>query len=399
MKMFKKLKKLIMGAAAVSMSALLMFPGAAVRAESNDNNGLGFIDMNKDATLSVYYYFDGHGDIPEYGKMEGVNTRVYKLASISEKGEFTVLSPYDTLGLDIKDMYSIADQDKWNNIIAEASKCIAANNIQPSYTGTSDSEGFTKLGKVEKGLYYGVSDPVKKEGIQYKYWDFLSVVPGPNNLTENIGNSAWDGTWKNAQYDVIAVPKREASRIEDDPEQFVVHKQWIDDGKDRPESITINIYCDGSLYESIALSNGNNWQYSWEYEKGHNFIVEEDLSSDKYTATVSRTDNSFTVVNTKKPEQPEQPKKPEKPEKPQKHDNPKTPDKTDNPPEEPDNSVEPDENPGVLGAIRDFIGELPEVLGARRLPQTGQLWWPVPILVILGILLVILGFRSEKHRK
>jgi LPXTG-motif cell wall-anchored protein len=38
-------------------------------------------------------------------------------------------------------------------------------------------------------------------------------------------------------------------------------------------------------------------------------------------------------------------------------------------------------------------------LGARRLPQTGQLWWPIPILAIVGIILIFLGFRSERKRK
>ncbi|SEL10328.1 hypothetical protein SAMN04487770_1068 [Butyrivibrio sp. ob235] len=397
MKIFEKVKKLIVGAAALSMSAMFLLPGVVASASSNNNNGLGTIDMNKDATLSVYYYFNSYGDIPEYGKMAGVNVKAYKIASISETGQFTVVSPFDSLGLDIKDMYSIADQDKWNNIITEASKCIAANGVQPSYTATSDAEGYAKFGKVDKGLYLGISDPLVIDQIQYKYWDFLSVVPGPNNLEENQGNG-WDGTWSNASYDVIAIPKREAVHLEDDPEPFSVYKQWIDNGgEDRPKSITVKIYCDGNLLETVDLSNENNWQYSWQYEKGHNFTVEEVMNTDDYTSNVSRNENSFIVVNTKNPETPETPDKPNKPSKPTKPDNPESP-KTPENPDTPNNPT-PDDTPDVLGAIRDFIGELPEVLGARRLPQTGQLWWPIPVLAILGILLIIFGFRSEKHRK
>ena len=34
------------------------------------------------------------------------------------------------------------------------------------------------------------------------------------------------------------------------------------------------------------------------------------------------------------------------------------------------------------------------------LPQTGQLWWPVPVLVILGLVLIITGMIvSHKNRK
>ena len=50
------------------------------------------------------------------------------------------------------------------------------------------------------------------------------------------------------------------------------------------------------------------------------------------------------------------------------------------------------EDSGVLGADRDPQA----VLGATRLPQTGQLWWPVPILLIVGIILIGGGFFGRR---
>ncbi len=41
---------------------------------------------------------------------------------------------------------------------------------------------------------------------------------------------------------------------------------------------------------------------------------------------------------------------------------------------------------GVLGSVRKELPE-PEVLGKSRLPQTGQLWWPVPVLLCGALLL------------
>ncbi|WP_026509679.1 Cna B-type domain-containing protein [Butyrivibrio sp. LC3010] len=400
MKIFSKLKKLILGATVISMSALLALPGATVNAGS-DNNGPGHIDMNRETTLSVYYYFDTVGDIPGYGEMDGVNTKVYKIASISENGEFTLLPPYDSLGLEVSDMRSLANQEKWDTIITEAGKCVAQNNIQPSYQGTSGNDGFTRLGKVDKGLYYGVSDPLVKEGIQYKYFDFLSVVPGPSSIDEN-GNNLWDGTWTNAQYDVIAIPKRAANRLEEDPEVFAIHKQWVDDGgEDRPDSIKVKIFCDGAYAETVELSNENNWKYSWNYEKGHTFTVEEENDNTGYTPTISQNENTIVIVNTKKPKRPDQPNEPEKPNKPNKPGKPSKPNEPVTPDtvDSPGGSTPPDDGGSVLGAIRKFVGELPEVLGARRLPQTGQLWWPIPVLAIMGIILIVLGFRNERRRK
>lgn len=52
----------------------------------------------------------------------------------------------------------------------------------------------------------------------------------------------------------------------------------------------------------------------------------------------------------------------------------------------------------VLGAVRDIVPPVvPAVLGAQRLPQTGQLWWPVPILAIAGIAMVAAGSLRRKN--
>lgn len=32
----------------------------------------------------------------------------------------------------------------------------------------------------------------------------------------------------------------------------------------------------------------------------------------------------------------------------------------------------------------------------RKLPQTGQLWWPVPVLALAGLVLVAIGLRLRK---
>ena len=61
------------------------------------------------------------------------------------------------------------------------------------------------------------------------------------------------------------------------------------------------------------------------------------------------------------------------------------------------------ETPTVAGAYREPEGEVlgaartPQaVLGASRLPQTGQLWWPVPILFICGIALMAGGLVKRR---
>lgn len=45
------------------------------------------------------------------------------------------------------------------------------------------------------------------------------------------------------------------------------------------------------------------------------------------------------------------------------------------------------ETPDTDGGANDSTGNGPETL-----PQTGQLWWPVPILLCAGLVLVLLGY-------
>ncbi len=123
------------------------------------------------------------------------------------------------------------------------------------------------------------------------------------------------------------------------------------------------------------------WSYSWEDKPGYTWSFEESYTGDvSYNVSISGTvfgDGGvvvYTITNSYTPSNPP-------------GDNPPPP--GDNPPG--DNPPGTPDLPDVLGAIRD----LPQVLGARRLPQTGQLWWPLPILVIAGVFLIVKGIRKN----
>jgi hypothetical protein len=96
-----------------------------------------------------------------------------------------------------------------------------------------------------------------------------------------------------------------------------------------------------------------------------------------------------------KPGVPEPKKTPDPPTPPR-----PTPDPPDDPtPGRPTPPPAPPTPPAVLGAVRNpGGGTQPQVLGANRLPQTGQLWWPVPVLLISGAALMIYGgIRRRKY--
>ena len=124
-----------------------------------------------------------------------------------------------------------------------------------------------------------------------------------------------------------------------------VEKIWEDAGheSERSTSIEVQLLCDGKVYETVILNSANQWKYTWaNLESGHEWKVKESSSLAHYTSKVTQDGGKFTIVNTFVP--PDNPKKP-------------------------------------------------------PLPQTGQLWWPIPVLLGAGLLFIIIGICKRKRMK
>ena len=161
-------------------------------------------------------------------------------------------------------------------------------------------------------------------------------------------------------YDVTANAKPEKTEIPSQPETAVrkALKVWQDAGHEtlRPKSIAVQlIRGDGLVWDTVTLSEQNNWRYTW---TGLNdrytwTIVEKELEG--YTVEVTREGITFVVTNSYNEEIPDEPT----PTTPTTPDKPTTPTKP-------------------------------------MLPQTGQLWWPVPVLIAAGLLFVVIGLVRRR---
>lgn len=149
-----------------------------------------------------------------------------------------------------------------------------------------------------------------------------------------------DATGDSWVYDVTARPKF-SSTPQGETTELKVIKVWKDDGNEssRPSDITVHLLKDGEIYDTIKLNSDNNWRWSWtELDGEHTWSVAEVVPAG-YTVEITRNGNTYTCVNTK----------------------PHTP-----PPPPPD------------------------------LPHTGQLWWPVPMLVAVGFAMIIIGIIRRR---
>ena len=105
-------------------------------------------------------------------------------------------------------------------------------------------------------------------------------------------------------YAVDAAPKH-ATFVPDGEElEYSVLKLWKDAGADavRPAQIHVDILQDGQLWESVILSAGNHWRYSWKAPAGHSFAVVERQVPEGYTVTVTENGTAFVLTNTAPPD-------------------------------------------------------------------------------------------------
>lgn len=94
-----------------------------------------------------------------------------------------------------------------------------------------------------------------------------------------------------------------------DPRTILVKKVWNDKGyeKDRPHSVTIILYRDGEVYETVELSAANNWQHEFTdlpYEdeaanKVYKYEVKEKALA-RYKTKYQVDENTVTVTNTRR---------------------------------------------------------------------------------------------------
>ena len=85
------------------------------------------------------------------------------------------------------------------------------------------------------------------------------------------------------------------------PLDITVHKVWSsDDGKDRPDSVTVTLYNGDAAYDTVRLGAWNNWSYSWKDLNTYgNWQVIETNIAKGYVPSYRVKDSVVTITNTR----------------------------------------------------------------------------------------------------
>ena len=309
------------------------------------------IDTEQEVSLKIAYR-DGDTTLRD------VEFSLYRVAEVADVLKFRLVEPFQKYGdhVTLKDL----DAEGWKQAALTLKGYVLRDDLPATARKETNTSGEAVFEGLETGLYLVIGERTKVGHYKYTAEPFLLCLPGLNQKDQN-----WE-------YDLDVNVKFDRDRVggggsgEETEKNWKVLKVWKDAEyrKERPDKVEMQLLRDGQVYETVTLKEDNNWRYTWNdlsdaYEW---MIVEKEIEN--YTAAVNEDGTTFVVTNTR--EDKEQPDE-------------------DSPDGE---SIEEDEPGLVLGATDE----------GQKLPATGALWWPVPILSCVGLILVLSGcFWKRRH--
>jgi hypothetical protein len=257
----------------------------------------------------------------------------YKIAEVDEDGSVTVISPFD----EYQDTTDVLKDIDVNDSDALRVLCSTLETLIVRDNITPKYEVATDN-----------EGNLKIEGVELGIYVILGdkitkdgVVYSPSPILVSVPN-IYDVN-SEAVYDIcIKHSKYEKEELEDEKTELKVLKLWCDDGNEdkRPKSISVTLLKNGEKYETVVLDADNNWKYVWDnLSAEYTWTVVENNVPEGYSMTVEKDKTVFVIKNTYT-----------------------------TPPPPPPN-----------------------------LPPTGQLWWPVPVMLIVGSISFTVGWLRRRY--
>lgn len=280
--------------------------------------------------------------------LENLQWDVYRVGSRS--GDTFVMdgnfAAYDIVIADFSDEAMAAYAKTLENI------AVLDDAILPDFEGATDATGTLTFDKLENGLYLVCGEILEVDDAVYVPSSLLFEINGGYTTMD------WD-----------AYPKVEYHTKYDQEIRYTVKKVWLneeDELCDPTTEITVEIYRDLELYQTVVLSEENDWYYEWRDFDYYDFRVREVVVPDGFRVEYDSNDTQYLIKNVLVP-----------------------------PPETTSISTDQTETTTTVSSTT-----LVTTATSERIPQTGQLWWPVPVLGLLGVLLVAVGlrFRAMENR-
>lgn len=341
---------------------------------------------------------------------------IYKIGSRNSSRGFSLGGDFKKYPISLNDMSASAVQKDAYTLENYAK----LDGIPVSAKGKSDQQGRIVFKNLEAGIYLICGEEYSTS--TYKYTPSPSIVEVCVNAETNNNTTVYP------KFSVKEIPINKKV-------SYSVRKVWANDEgvlSARPKDILVELYADEKLYKTVTLSDSNGWYYEWQSDDTIAWRVKEKTIAENYTVNVGKNDTEFLIVNTYKTTTKTTSNTTATKTKTKTITTSPTKTvttvKTTRPPrdelkkriKEYEKFPEDDYTPSSWKKFREALERakrtlsytdstdedikkaLDDLENAKNnlvlayepwLPQTGQLWWPVPILAGVGLVLIAVGIR------
>lgn len=243
------------------------------------------VDVDRTCTLSVVVA-DDQAVVPN------ARLALYRIGDMTDAARLSLSGDFASYPVSIDDL----DASGWRAAAQTLAAYAARDSLAPIAEGTSDASGRVDFGELAVGLYLITAAPLDDGTYTYEFEPAIVTMP--------LSDDAAPGGWA---YDAEVVLKFERTLIPTD--EIQVQKVWDDaDSSSRPESVTVQLLCDGAVYDEVMLTGESGWRHEWSgLETGHAWaVVEKDVPSG-YDVSVSREGTLLVVTNALEGEPPSEP--------------------------------------------------------------------------------------------
>lgn len=246
----------------------------------------GKIQPDQNATLIITYK-DYEKPIPN------AEFRVYKVADVDEYARMSLTTQFERYKYTVASLSALdkMDHDKWLDLASTLKGYVQRDKLFSAANGKTDQDGLLSL-NVKPGLYLVVGYRATTEDYYtYSATPFMVFIPG-----EDIQNNEWN-------YVLNVSPKYEKDYFPPDVPDTVVTRKvlklWDDSGYEeiRPEEVTVQLLCEGMVFDTVILNESNNWRYAWDnLDSQHEWtVVEKELPD--YAVTIAQKGITYTLSN------------------------------------------------------------------------------------------------------
>lgn len=276
------------------------------------------------------------GSITVNTPMEDMKVSLYRVGEFTEQGTFTLTKPYQSYSVSLDHSSS----EEWQATANTLAQYIERDGVQADVEGVSSSNHTIAFNNLTCGLYLmiGSEKEVSNKGNVEIYTPQVAFIALPDVSTDD-------------PYHISTIMKYEKN----DYTQTSLHvlKVWKNDSDNtRPASIQVDLLqkdTDGNtiVFDQQILSDDNQWSYTWnDLSSRYTWNVVETTVPEGYTESSIKEGNTVVLTNT---------------------------------------------------STTPVIEEKPT--SSNQLPLTGQLQWPIPVLVIAGIVFLIIGKACKRYEK